>query len=181
MEWLDFSEVAFEELEPRRAVAGSDRFPEGWSGFLFTEFVFDLVEVGDEFDDSGGVALSGVEGFGEASSDVCHAASEVDDFGVITLVAGVDSVAVALKDARPVLRVFAEGLFEVFATAAFLPTVADAAILARVIKYPNVSSAGFSGAGGEFFDGRFVDLKVTFSKAFLVDRFGDGSQEFEAF
>ena len=44
----------------------------------------------------------------------------------------------------------AEGLFEVSAAAAFLPTVAHAASGARVIEHPDVSGARFSGAGGEF-------------------------------
>jgi hypothetical protein len=39
---------------------------------------------------------------------------------------------------------------------------------------------GFTGAGGEFFDGAFVNLQVVLAKAFLVDGFGDGSEEFQA-
>jgi len=61
-----------------------------------------------------------------------------------------------LKDPFPIQGAFAEGLFEVFAAAAFLPTVADAASPARVIEHPDVSGAGFSGARGEFFDGRLI-------------------------
>jgi len=81
---------------------------------------------------------------------VGHAAAEVDEFGMILLVAGVDAVAVSLKDPFPIQGAFAEGLFEVSAAAAFLPTVAHAASGARVIEHPDVSGARFSGAGGEF-------------------------------
>ena len=109
-----------------------------------------------------------------------HAAAKVDDSSVITLVAGVDAVAVALKNPFPAFGAFAKGLFEVFATTSLLPAVADAAIRARVIEDPDVSGAGFSGTGGEFFDGTFVNLKVGLGEAFEVDRFGDGSKQFQA-
>lgn len=114
------------------------------------------------------------------ATDVRHATPKVDDAGVITLVAGVDAVAVALKNSSPVFWVFAEGLFEVFATPPLLPTVADVAMRARVIEDPGIPGAGFPGAGGEFFDGRFVNLEVALGEAFLMDRFGDGPQKFEA-
>ena len=99
---------------------------------------------------------------------------------MVALVAGVDAVAVALKNPFPIFGMFPEGLIEVFSAAAILPTVADAATRARIIKHPNVAGAGFPGAGGEFFDRCFVQLKVTVRKTFEVDCFGDGTEEFEA-
>ena len=139
-----------------------------------------MVEVGDEVDDSGGVTFSCVQGFAEASSNVGHAAAKVDGSGAIALVAGVDAVAIALKNPFPVFRTFAEGLFEVLATPSFLPAVADAALRARVIEDPDVSGAGFTGAGGEFFDGAFVNLKIGLGEAFEVNGFGNGPKEFQA-
>ena len=76
------------------------------------------------------------------------------------MVARVNAVAIYLNDSSPFAVVFSEGLFEVFSTSSVLPTVADAALWARVIERPDVAGAGFPGAGGEFFDGAFVDLQV---------------------
>jgi hypothetical protein len=96
------------------------------------------------------------------------------------LVAGVDAVAVALKNSFPVFGMLPEGLIEVFSAAAILPTVADASTGARIIEHPDVAGAGFSGAGGELFDRCFIQLKVAARKAFEVDCFCDGAEEFEA-
>ena len=102
-----------------------------------------------------------------------HATAEVDALAMIFLVAGVDAVAVALKDPFPIQGAFAEGLFEVFAAAAFLPSVADAASPARVIEHPDVSGTGFSGARGEFFDGSLIfasahPLRAAFQAVFVA-------------
>lgn len=176
----DLAEILFDEFKPGRDVAGADGVAQGGSGFFVTKALFKLVGVGDELNDAGGAALSGVEGSGEAAPDVGHAAAELDVPGVVFLIAGIDAVAIALNDAGPVQDSFAEGLFEVFTAAAFLPTVADAASGTWVVEDPDVAGAGFSGAGSEFFDGSFVGLKVVFFQALPVDGFGDGLQEFEA-
>jgi hypothetical protein len=143
--------------------------------------LFDLIQVRDESYDAGGVSFSGVEGFGEAATDVGHAAAEVDEVAVVFLIAGVDAVAVGLPGAGPFSKVVAKGAFEVLTATALLPAVADAAFRAGVIEDPDVAGAGFSGAGGEFFDGGFVKLEVAFSEALIVDGLGDGPEEFEAF
>jgi len=49
-------------------VTGPDGVAQGGAGVFFTEVFFDLVGVGDEPDDAGGVALSGIKGFSEAAS-----------------------------------------------------------------------------------------------------------------
>ena len=180
VEALYFFKVTTDESQARAAMTGSNGVAQGGTGLRFTKVFFNSVEVGDELDDSGGSRFSGVECFGKASSDVGHAAAQFDVFGVIALVAGVDAVAVALKNSFPVFGMFTEGLVEVFSAAAILPTVADASTGARIIEHPDVAGAGFSGAGGELFHWRFVELEVAARKTFEVDRFGDGAEEFEA-
>ena len=123
-----------------------------------------MIEVRDEPDDACGVPIFGVESFGEAAPDVGHAAAEFYELTMIPLVAGVDAVAVALKDSFPIFGVFPQGLIEVLSTPSILPTVADAATRARIIEHPDVAGAGFSGAGGEFFDWCFVELEVAARK-----------------
>ncbi len=147
---------------------------------VLTKLLFNPVEVGHEVDDAGGVSFSGVEGFGEAASNVGEAPAECDVFGVKFLIGGVDAEAVGLQGAAPVAVVVAKGCFEVGTAPAVLPTVADAALPGRVIKRPNVSGVGFASTGGEFFDGAFVNLKVVLVEAFPVDCFGDRTEEFEA-
>ena len=75
---------------------------------------------------------------------------------------------------------FSESLVEVIATSTVLPTVADAAVRARIIEHPDVAGAGFSSTGGEFFDRGFVELKIALGKALLMDRFGDGPEQLKA-
>ena len=60
--------------------------------------VFNMVEVGHEVDDAGGISFLGVESFGEAAPNVGHAASKFDVLGVVFLIGGVDSVAVDLEE-----------------------------------------------------------------------------------
>ncbi len=147
---------------------------------LAAELLFDLVEIGDESDDTGGVSFSGVEGFAEAAPNVGEAPAECDVCGVKFLIGGVDAEAVGLKGAAPVAVVVPKGCFEVGTAPAVLPKVAYAALQGWIIKRPNVSGVGFTSTGGEFFDGTFVNLKVVLAEAFLVDRFGDRTEEFEA-
>lgn len=177
---FDFLKVAPDESQARGAVTGSHGFAKGGAGLTLSKTLFDLVEVLEEVDDAGGVSFSGIEGFDKVAPDVGEAASEVDEFGMIFLVAGVDGVAIDLENAGPGAEVLSEGLLKVLATTTILPPVADAAAGAWVVEDPNVSAAGLSSTGSEFFDGAFVDLEVALVEAIPVDRFGNRSQELEA-
>jgi hypothetical protein len=139
-----------------------------------------MIEVAHEVDDAGGVSFASVEGFAEASPNVGQASAKLEILGVVFLIGWVDSVAVGLEKALPFSTMITEGAFEIGSTPSVLPTVADAASWARVVEHPDVSGVGFSGAGGEFFDGCFVSLKVVLAEALLVDGFGDGAEELEA-
>ena len=150
---MDLFKVAADEAQARGAMARPHGFPKGGTGSGLAQLLFDVVEVLEEVNDSGRVAFVVFKGVGEGATDVAAAVAEADLVGVVFLVAGVDGVAIDLEDALPTAKVFAEGLFEVTTAASILPTVADAAAGTRVIEGPDVSGAGFSRSGGEFFDG----------------------------
>ena len=82
-------------------MACSNGVAQGRASLPLAKLSFDLVKVSDEVDDAGRVGFSSVEGFDEAAPYVRHAATKVDEFGVVALVAGVDAVSVTLENSFP--------------------------------------------------------------------------------
>ena len=139
------------------------------------ELFFELVKLGDEFDNRRCAGFTGFEGFDEFPADMSHAAGTGHRI-LVFAVAAVNAVAVALQDTFPVRTYgFDEG---VLATA-FVPPVADA--FPGGVCNPEVASFGFACAGGELADRGLVDLQVGLGEDFAVDGFGHGAEQFEAF
>lgn len=86
-----------EAIEDGLGLVDSDGVAKGWSGSLFSEPFFDLIEKCDESQDGGCVFLFGFECIVKFPPNVGHAAAEVKVTSSRVQVAKVGVVAIALE------------------------------------------------------------------------------------
>ena len=133
-----------------------------------------FVKVADLAEDPGGplLRLAQHEGFMELPSRMRPASGKVD----VLMLPGIGPVrpeGIALDRSGEVMR---NDVFKAFAPASGVPVVNGVA--ARAMTGPEVSLGRLALAGGEVFDGRFIDLHIAVGELFRLHRFDDGLEPF---
>jgi len=164
-------ELGFEDLQVSAGVLPADALAFRGIGVVFAKPGFDLIELLDGGEGTGGEGLADLEGFVEFPAGMRPAGDEGDaGFAVGPRV--VAGIGVGLQEAL----VIPYQLVEAGGLAAGVPLIEDVALdaVARGVDDPEVAGGGFTFAGAEVFDRRFVGLEVAALQEVLMDELVEG-------